>query len=307
MKIREAIALFTGYIVNERRLSAGTVTYYVGCTEAFARYMETQQITELQDIAPRDIRLWQMEQMEQNIAPTTIRRNMAALRAWFKYLRRNDHLNWDIMVFVTPPKTPQRLPIFFREQEVEHIYDDIYPNNYSGEVEKLVLRILYETGIRRSELSGLTLGNVDTTKFTLKVLGKRNKERYIPIQHELATAINSYLPHRTAILQEQAEHHPERINSDRLLINKHGLPLNTSMIYRIVSHYMLQLSDADRTSPHIFRHTFATHMLDEGANIEAVKELLGHSSLVSTEIYTHVSRERLKETYKHAHPRALKQ
>ena len=166
--------------------------------------------------------------------------------------------------------------------------------------------MLYETGMRRSELASLTLSSVDLSSLNIKILGKRNKERIVPIESELAHNISRYLALREEVLALRAEQHSGEEQTDRLFVTGKGKAVSDGMVYRIVERYMRPLSHAERTSPHVFRHTFATHMLNEGANIDAIKELLGHSSLSSTEIYTHVSREYLKETYKHAHPRANK-
>ena len=300
VKIEEAIQRFADHITVERHLSPTTVRYYVREAEDFAQYLASQEVTDIEKIEPYDVRDWLMVQMEKN-SPATVRKKHAALSAWITYLRKNRYLARDIMASVSIPQQPTRQPIFFRESEVEHIYDDIYPPTYEGALAKLVLRMLYETGMRRSELAGLTVEDVSLDKLSIKVLGKGNKMRIIPIENELAHNISQYLALRDEKMAEE-----KAADSRRLLINSKGRPVSDSMIYSIVEQYMPALSNADRVSPHVFRHTFATHMLNEGADINAVKELLGHSSLDSTEIYTHMSRERLKETYKHAHPRATK-
>lgn len=300
VKIEEAIQRFADHITVERHLSPTTVRYYVREAEDFAQYLASQEVTDIEKIEPYDVRDWLMVQMEKN-SPATVRKKHAALSAWITYLRKNRYLARDIMASVSIPQQPTRQPIFFRESEVEHIYDDIYPPTYEGALAKLVLRMLYETGMRRSELADLTVEDVSLDKLSIKVLGKGNKMRIIPIENELAHNISQYLALRDEKMAEE-----KAADSRRLLINSKGRPVSDSMIYSIVEQYMPALSNADRVSPHVFRHTFATHMLNEGADINAVKELLGHSSLDSTEIYTHMSRERLKETYKHAHPRATK-
>lgn len=300
VKIEEAIQRFADHITVERHLSPTTVRYYVREAADFAQYLASQEVTDIEKIEPYDVRDWLMVQMEKN-SPATVKKKHAALSAWITYLRKNRYLARDIMASVSIPQQPTRQPIFFRESEVEHIYDDIYPPTYEGALAKLVLRMLYETGMRRSELAGLTVEDVSLDKLSIKVLGKGNKMRIIPIENELAHNISQYLALRDEKMAEE-----KAADSRRLLINSKGRPVSDSMIYSIVEQYMPTLSNADRVSPHVFRHTFATHMLNEGADINAVKELLGHSSLDSTEIYTHMSRERLKETYKHAHPRATK-
>ena len=306
VKIDVAIQLFADYITVERRLAPSTCSYYIGEVTRFGRYLQTQQILEVDDIESYHVRNWQMGLLEDGESPGTITKQLAALRAWFKYLRKEKYCSRDIMVKITPPKMPKRLPVFFRESEVEKIYSDIFPNTFDGELDKLVLRILYETGMRRSELASLTMDNIDLTALTIKVRGKRNKERIIPIENELAQNISRYFALRNKREEELRMQNEHYSPTPRLLINGKGRPVSEGMIYLIVEHYMSGISNAERTSPHVFRHTFATHMLNEGANIDAIKELLGHSDLVATEVYTHVTREHLKETYKHAHPRANK-
>ena len=300
VKIEEAIQRFADHITVERHLSPTTVRYYVREAADFAQSLASQEVTDIEKIEPYDVRDWLMVQMEKN-SPATVKKKLAALSAWITYLRKNKYLARDIMASVSIPQQPTRQPIFFRESEVEHIYDDIYPHTYEGALAKLVLRMLYETGMRRSELASLTVQDVNLSKLTIKVLGKGSKARIIPIENELAHNISQYLALRDEKMAEE-----KAADSRRLLINSKGRPVSDSKIYSIVEQYMPALSQADRVSPHVFRHTFATHILSEGADINAVKELLGHSSLDSTEIYTHMSRERLKETYKHAHPRATK-
>jgi integrase/recombinase XerC len=306
VKIDEAIQRFTDYVSSERRLAEGTVRYYISEVERFGRYLYSQDIHLIEEISAQDVRSWQMSLMEEGEAAGTVTKQIAALRAWFKFLRKKGYTDTDIMVKITPPKRAKRLPIFFREDEVEQIYDDIYPNDYDGELDKLVLRMLYETGMRRSELANVTLGNINLDELTIKVRGKRNKERIIPIEDELAHNISRFIALRNTMVEELKAKKPTVANTDRLLVNSKGRVVSDGMIYLIVEKYMAPRSNAERTSPHVFRHTFATHMLNEGANIDAIKELLGHSDLAATEVYTHVTREHLKDTYKHAHPRATK-
>ncbi len=306
VKIETAIRYFADYVATEKRLAASTRRYYVGEVERFGRYLEAQKIEEVDEVEAYHVRDWQMELMSAGEAVGTVLKQLAALRAWFKYLRRQGYCECDIMAKITPPKTPKRLPVFFREKEVERIYADMFPHTFDGEMEKLVLRMLYETGMRRSELAMLRLGGLDLSAGSIKVRGKGDKERIIPIENELAQNISRFLTLREEKIEELkcADEHYEE--TDRLLINGKGRAVSDGMIYLIVKRYMSPISTAERVSPHVFRHSFATHMLNEGANIDAIKELLGHSDLGTTEVYTHVAREHLKETYKHAHPRANK-
>lgn len=294
MKIAEAIDKFHAYIATERRLAAGTVANYVGDLEDFAAWLAAQQVDDLGEVTAREVRGWQMEHMDRGEAAGTVKRRLSSLSSWFRYLRRHGMLEVDIMAKVSAPRQPKRLPVFFKEQELEHLYDEgLFGDDFLGRRDRLMLRMLYETGVRRSELAGLREQSVDLSALTLKVLGKRNKERVIPIEFELAHNIEEYL----ALKREETG------DSEWLFVSRKGHQINPREVYSVVRKYMTPLSNADRISPHVFRHSFATHILNEGGNIEAIKELLGHADLATTEVYTHVTREHLKEVYRHAHPR----
>lgn len=297
MKVTEAKKRFIDYLQNEKRRAALTVTTYGIVLDDFESFLERNDISDISEVGAREIREWQMEHSEQGEKATTIAKKISILRSWFSYLRKEKLYDADVMAKITSPKKPKHLPIFFKEKEVEKIYDTgLFPNTFEGERDKLILRILYETGVRRSELVGLKESDIDTSRHILKVLGKRNKERFIPIENELEQNIKRYIA-----LKEEIEN-----RDDALFINARGKAIGAANVYTIVKKYMSTVSQADRISPHVFRHTFATLMLNEGADIDAIKELLGHASLNATEIYTHVTREHLKETYRHSHPRAKK-
>lgn len=299
MEIQFTINCFLEYIETERRLSIATLNVYQSELERFRDYLaEELGITEIESVDTKSVREWQASLMDKGLSPNSIKRALSALSSWFKYLRQQHMVSTDIMAKITPPKTPKRLPIFYREQELEKIYtqDGLFPDTFEGKRDKLLLQILYETGIRRAEIAGLKETSIDFSSHTIKVLGKRDKERIIPIENELAHNISEYLT-----LKRKITELPELF-----LITKKGKPMNEPQIYQVVKKYMTTLSNAPRISPHIFRHSFATHMLNEGADINALKELLGHSDIAATEVYTHVTREHLKDTYKHAHPRSSK-
>ena len=297
MKTTEAIERFHTYIATERRMAPGTVRNYIDDLEDFDRWLQSQHIEVLDDVTAREVRGWQMEHMENGEKAGTVKRRLSSLSSFFRYLRRHGLFDADIMAKVSAPKQPKRLPVFFKEKETEHLYDEgLFADDFMGQRDKLMLRLLYETGMRRSELAGLKVASVDFSSLTIKVLGKRNKERLIPIENELAHNISQYLA-----LKEQ-----EKGPSEWLFVGAKGQQITPQDVYRTVKRYMTVLSDADRISPHVFRHSFATHILNEGGNIEAIKELLGHADLATTEVYTHVTREHLKEVYKHAHPRGKK-
>lgn len=297
MRVDEAIERFHNYIANERRMAQGTVHNYTDDLRDFSQWLAAQGITELGEVTAREVRSWQMDHMDRGENPGTVKRRLSSLSSFFRYLRRHGLFDTDIMAKVSAPRQPKRLPVFFKEGELEHLYDDgLFADDFMGRRDRLMLRLLYETGIRRSELAGLRVSAVDFSSLTIKVLGKRNKERIIPIESELAHNISEYLA-----LKEQ-----EKGASEWLFVGRKGRQITVQDIYNTVKKYMSSLSNADRISPHVFRHSFATHILNEGGNIQAIKELLGHADLATTEVYTHVTREHLKEVYGQAHPRARK-
>ena len=297
MTVDEAIERFHTYIATERRMAAGTVQNYIGDLRDFADWLARQQVTTLDEVTAREVREWQMEHMDRGEAAGTVKRRLSSLSSWFRFLRRRGFLEADIMAKVSAPKQPKRLPVFFKESETERLYSEgLFATDFMGQRDKLMLRMLYETGMRRSELAGLKVSSVDFSSMTIKVLGKRNKERLIPIENELAHNIKDYLA-----LKEQ-----EMGESEWLFVCRKGRQITPADVYQTVRKYMTALSNADRISPHVFRHSFATHILNEGGSIEAIRELLGHADLATTEVYTHVTREHLKEVYKHAHPRSRK-
>lgn len=297
MTVDEAIERFHTYIATERRMAAGTVQNYIGDLRDFADWLARQQVTTLDEVTAREVREWQMEHMDRGEAAGTVKRRLSSLSSWFRFLRRHGFLEADIMAKVSAPKQPKRLPVFFKESETERLYSEgLFATDFMGQRDKLMLRMLYETGMRRSELAGLKVSSVDFSSMTIKVLGKRNKERLIPIENELAHNIKVYLA-----LKEQ-----EMGESEWLFVGRKGRQITPADVYQTVRKYMTALSNADRISPHVFRHSFATHILNEGGSIEAIRELLGHADLATTEVYTHVTREHLKEVYKHAHPRSRK-
>ncbi len=301
MKIYEAIERYVSYIANERRMASGTVVNYQHDLMDLAKFVERYDITDTDELTAREVREWQMEHLGGGDKPGTVKRRLAAVGGWLRWMRRRGYLDRDIMAKVKAPKQPKRTPVFFRESETERLYDEgIFGNDFKGRRDALMLRMLYETGVRRSELAGLKESSVDLQQLTIKVLGKGNKERVIPIESELAHNISEYMA------LKRAEREGEDACSEWLFENTKGGQISATQIYRIVHKYMSMLSTADRTSPHVFRHSFATHILSEGGDMEAIRQLLGHASLTTTEIYTHVTKEHLKDVYRNAHPRGKK-
>ncbi|MBR1784228.1 MAG: tyrosine-type recombinase/integrase [Bacteroidales bacterium] len=295
MTIEQSIELFKDYMANERRMSAHTVRGYTTTLAELAAYLRTLRVEELADLNAPDLRSWEMEHVRRGEAPATVKRRLATLGSWLKFLRKNGLFDKDLRTLLSTPPQPRRLPVFFRQKESELIYDDsLFANDYAGRRDALLLRMLYETGMRRSELATLRESSVDMAKLTVKMLGKRDKERIVPIEAELARNISDYL----------ALKHQTWDDREWLFLNSHGKRLGDNSVYHIVRKYMVPLSTAERVSPHVFRHSFATDLLEAGGNLRAIQELLGHESLQTTELYTHVSRERLKNVYDESHPRS---
>ena len=297
MRIDESIARFHDYIANERRLASGTVDNYDRDLHDLAAFMAAYGVVELDDLTAKDIRMWEMGHMESGETAATVKRRLSSVSSWLRFMRRRGLYDQDLMLKVSAPRPPKRLPVFFKESELEHLYDEgLFGDDFVGQRDRLMLRLLYETGIRRAELVGLRDDSVDQGRLLLKVLGKRNKERLVPIENELAHNISQYV----ALKQQTFG------DTEWLFVDKRGQHIKADAVYRAVKKYMTGLSTADRISPHVFRHSFATHILSEGGDMLAIKELLGHEDLATTEVYTHVTREHLKDVYRHAHPRGRK-
>ncbi len=298
MNIDSAIDAFVLYIKTERRLSERTVKAYSDTLALFANYLaDTFSIDDIAGVSHREIRDWQMLLAEHGYSPNTQRTMLTTVRSFFKFVRRQGWCDTDVMAKVTTLRLPRRLPVFYTEKETEAIYDSTkFTDDFEGRRDQLLLQLLYETGMRLSEVTGLKESSIDFFANSVKVLGKRDKERIIPLENEILHNIKCYF----SLKRENG------ISSEVFFVRGDGTPFTKHDVSKTVKKYMLPVSKADRVSPHIFRHSFATHLINEGADINAIKELLGHSDLSATEVYTHVSRQHLKETYKHTHPRERK-
>lgn len=297
MKLDQAIDAFIFNIKTERRLSQHTVEEYTLSLSRFSSFLEqTFGIVDVESITHLEVREWQMSLAEQGQSAVTVKTRLVALRTFFKFMRREGVISIDVMAKVVPPKTPKHLPVFYTEKETSKIYDSKhFSNDFAGHRDQLLLILLYETGIRLAEVVGMKENSVDFSAKTLKVLGKRDKERIIPLENELLHTIKCYF----SLKKENG------FSSEAFFVNDSGEPFTRYCVSKTVKRYMTIFSNADRISPHVFRHSFATHMLNDGADINAIKELLGHADLTATEVYTHVSRMHLKNTYEHTHPREL--
>jgi integrase/recombinase XerC len=288
---------FLSYIEYERRYSKHTIESYGNDLEQFFFYLKSEyQKEEIELASHLEIRSWIVSMMEQKISPRSINRKLSTLKSFFKFLMRKGVVKKSPLSKVLAPKTSKRLPVFVEKAGIERLLTDIeFPEGFIGVRDKMILDLFYNTGMRRSELNNLKETDIDSYNAQIKVLGKGNKERIIPIQPQLRTAMKEYID-----LKNQSIATP----SIYLFVNQEGKLLNPSNIYQIVKKYLNLITTIDKKSPHVLRHTFATHLMNNGADINAVKELLGHASLAATQVYTHNTIDKLKNIYKQAHPKA---
>ena len=292
------IESFLGYLTHEKRYSIHTIKSYQNDLEQFRQFLTgVDADIALNQVLYPHIRAWIVELVEEKISARSINRKMASLRAFYKFLLVRELCQSNPTKKLRPLKTDKKLPQFVGESEMVKLLDQIpFPDGFEGKRDKLIFEMLYGTGIRLSELINLEVDDVNFYEKTIKVLGKRNKERIIPIPDSIMIQITEYMSLRRA-------HFSDNLCKLLVLTDK-GEKSYPMMIYRIVTHYLNLVTTSDKKSPHVLRHTFATHLLDKGADLNAVKELLGHANLAATQVYTHNSIEKLKRTFNQAHPKA---
>lgn len=246
-----------------------------------------------------DIRIWMSHLMEQGIKPRSVNRKLSALKSFFRYLKKKGVVPKNPAEAVTGPKVAKKLPSFVNDPEMTKVIDDPsgYSDDFRGHRDRFLIELLYLTGMRRAELITLRDADVDFSACTLRVTGKRNKQRIIPFSNSTKEKLKEYIAVRDAEIENK---------SSFLFVKEDGEPLYPKLVYNVIHNHLNSIPTLAKKSPHVLRHSFATEMLNNGAEINAVKELLGHSSLASTEVYTHVTFEELKKAYQHAHPRAKK-
>lgn len=290
------IASFLEHLAYERRASKHTVEAYRNDLDQFASFLKDAAGTADITLADhRTVRGWIMSLMERDVSGRTVNRKLSALRAYYRFAHTMGEVDGDPTAMITPPKTPKRLPEFVPERSMGQLLEGMeWPEGFTGLRDRLIIELLYGTGMRLAELEGLHPATVDLRRRTLKVLGKRNKERIIPITPQLAGLLKEYLALRETL---------GPATGAGLLIKPDGNTLPRRSIQSLVSHYLGTVTTQDKKSPHVLRHTFATHLLEHGADLNAVKELLGHASLAATQVYTHNTVEKLKKAHKQAHPR----
>ncbi len=289
---------FIHYLQFQKRYSKHTITSYENDIASFDNYLlKNYGEINIEEIKPTFIRSWLAELKQEGISSKTINRKISTLRSLFKYFLKLDIVKVNPVAAIIAPKIPKRLPQFIEASASNNLFEGIaFKEGFEGLTEKLVLEILYNTGIRKAELISLKEYQIDYSNSNIKVLGKGNKERVIPVNENLLKSMQFYIAEKRKLFGIFDEF--------ILLVSKKGKPLNPRTVYDIANKYLAEITTIDKKSPHILRHSFATHLMNNGADLNAVKELLGHSSLAATQIYTHNTIEKLKDVYKNAHPKA---
>ncbi len=291
----DCVASFLQFIEFEKRYSKHTLLAYSNDIAQFQVFIQQYDL-KITEVKHTQVRNWIVSLMQDKTTARSINRKLSSLKSFYKFLLRKGEITVNPMAKVTNPKISKRLPVFVEKQNIEQLLKHIkFEEGFWGERDKLIIEMLYATGMRRSELSGLKITDIDSWNSQIKVLGKGNKERLLPVHPQLLKIIQTFIISRDESFPELSHTH--------LLVGKKGLPIKDGEIYAVVKKYLSTVTTLEKKSPHILRHTFATHILNEGAEINAVKELLGHASLAATQVYTHNTTEKLKKIHKQAHPR----
>lgn len=286
---------FISYLEIEKRYSKHTCVAYKKDLDGFLTSMLIETMEDLVSIKHSSVRSWMQELSEEGNSNKTINRKISALRSFFKWLRKQGTIDGNPLQKIKAPKVEKRLPNFVKESQLKREEEVvIFADDFEGKRDQLMIEMFYQTGIRLSELIGLK--NEDVQAEHIKVLGKRNKERMIPISRELFEAVCAYRIERDKKVK----------NTPEFFVLESGFKLYPKLVYRKINNYLGKVTDLDKRSPHVLRHTFATHMLNNGAGLETLKELLGHANLSATQVYTHNSFTQLSSIYSQAHPRGRK-
>ena len=283
---------FINYIQSEKRYSDYTITSYkVDLNQFFNYLIEEYKIDTPKNVTFKIVRNWISYLLESGLKPRSVNRKISSLKSYFKFLVISNYSDSNPTLKIISPKTSKRLPVFIEKEKINSLLDaKFFDDNFIGYRDKLIIELFYFTGIRLSELLNISIKDVDFNNSQIKVLGKRNKERLIPLTYTLISELKKFINNNN-------------LNS-YLFVDENNKKLYSKKIYRIVNKYISKVSSLKKKSPHILRHSFATHMLNNGADINAIKEILGHANLSATQIYTHNSIKKLKNVHKQAHPKA---
>lgn len=283
---------FINYIKSEKRFSKHTITSYETDLNQFFNYIEAEcQITNPKDVSFKLIRNWISSLLENNLKSTSVNRKISSLKSYYKFLLVSNYVETNPTLKLISPKSSKRLPVFVEKDNMDSLFDkDFFEDSYEGKRDKLIIELFYFTGMRLSELIHIKTSDIDKVNSQIKVIGKRNKERLIPITFNTLKDLNEFINFYEI--------------ENFLFADGNGKKMYPKKIYRIVNKYLTKISSIKKKSPHVLRHSFATHMLNNGADINAIKEILGHANLSATQIYTHNSIKKLKNVHKQAHPKA---
>ena len=294
--MKEVVDSFLEYLEFQKRYSRHTITAYRSDLSSFCDYLALfYELDQIKEVSQRMVSSWVADLADSGIAPRSINRTLSAVQSFYEFAIRKSLFSKNPARLIQRPKTSNHLPSVVRSESIDNLFNEIeFESDFEGVRDRLILAVFYACGLRREELITLNLESIDEANFSIKVFGKRNKERILPIAPMLMKWIEEYLEVRQTIGAE----------CSNLFITLKGQKLYPSLVYQIVKKYLSQVTTMDKKSPHVLRHTFATHLLNEGANLQSIKELLGHSSLAATQVYTHTSLEKLKQVYQNAHPRS---
>ncbi|MCF6357840.1 MAG: tyrosine-type recombinase/integrase [Draconibacterium sp.] len=288
--------LFVNYLKYEKRFSSHTVVAYNNDLGQFVQFC-TKMVGEfdVNRVDAKLVRHWIVSLMEQELSPLSVNRKVTTVKSFYKFWMKEQIVENNPAINLPLPKIRKKLPNFVGENNLHHLLDDgFFADDFCGVRDKLIIDLLYGTGIRLSELLMLKDSDFNTNEFLIKVLGKRNKERIIPYPKN----INNLLEHYVKLRNEQVE-----TETSQLLVTEKGKPVYAKLIYRVVKNNLSKVTSLEKRGPHVLRHSYATHLLNNGADLNVVKELLGHSNLAATQVYTHTTFEKLQGIYKQAHPR----
>ncbi|MFK7756877.1 MAG: tyrosine-type recombinase/integrase [Flavobacteriales bacterium] len=288
---------FLSYIVHQKRYALNTQEAYRRDLESYSSFLKTNyELSSLHEASHIMIRDYILHELESGLIVTSVKRRISTLRSYYKFLLKEGVIKLNPTSRIVAPKSEKLLPNYVKEDEMLELKDtSLYPEDFSGVRDKLMIELFYQTGMRVSELLELKDSSVNLDTKSLKVLGKRNKERIIPLSEQLINEVSVY--------QEARKNNFPESRNRNLVVADSGGKLDRKFVYNKVKHYLSQVSSLKKKSPHVLRHTFATHMLKNGADLNAIKEILGHSSLAATQVYAHNDLEQLKASHKKAHPR----
>jgi len=289
---------FLQYLLVEKRYSSHTILSYKNDLDQFSVFLvNLGHSGSYSDVTSLEVRAWIVSMMENGLSAVTVHRKISCLRIFFRYLRKEGYVQHNPMDRIVLPKRSRKLPVFVAEESLDNLLDKFeFGDDFRGIRNRTIIEMLYMTGMRRAELIGLKNSDIDFDSSVLKVTGKRNKQRIIPVLESFKPRLTEY-----TTLRDQKFHSG---NDDWFFITDAGNKLYDKYVYNTVKGYLAMVTTIEKKSPHVLRHTFATHMLNHGADLNSIKELLGHANLSATQIYTHNTFEKLKEVYKQAHPRA---